>query len=191
MTRSDPLMLALSTYRFPDLVRVDELLLREPDEADVDLIAPAFVDPAVGGEAGLPPVGADALRAMLHEQLPAMRAQGLLAAYVVTESPEDTILGGITLHHLDPMRDGVEVGYWLFQEARGRGVATRAVGALVEHAFDNGLIRVEAHVRVGNRASERVLERLGFRREGVRRRFLRHEGRRVDATLFSLLAEDA
>jgi RimJ/RimL family protein N-acetyltransferase len=191
VTRSDPLILALSTYRFPDLVRVGELLLRGPEEADIDVIAPAFVDPAVGGEAGLPPVGADALRAMLHEQLPAMRAQGLLAAYVVTESPDDTILGGITLHHLDPMRDGVEVGYWLFQEARGRGVATRAVGALVEHAFDNGLIRVEAHVRIGNRASERVLERLGFQREGVRRRFLRHEGRRVDATLFSLLADDA
>jgi RimJ/RimL family protein N-acetyltransferase len=191
VTRSDPLLLALSTYRFPDLVRVDELLLRGPEEADIDVIAPAFVDPAIGGEAGLPPVGADALRAMLHEQLPAMRAQGLLAAYVVTESPHDTILGGITLHHFDPMRDGVEVGYWLFREARGRGVATRAVGALVEHAFDNGLIRVEAHVRIGNRASERVLERLGFQREGVRRRFLRHEGRRVDATLFSLLADDA
>ena len=191
MTRSDPLALALSTYRFPDLVRVDELLLRSPAEADIDVIAPAFVDPEIGGEAGLPPVGADALRAMLHEQLPAMRAQGLLAAYVITTSPRGTILGGITLHHLDPMRDGVEVGYWLFREARGRGVATRAVGALVEHAFANGLIRVEAHVRIGNHASERVLERLGFRREGVRRKFLRHEGRRVDATLFSLLADDA
>jgi RimJ/RimL family protein N-acetyltransferase len=189
MTRSDPASLALSAYRFPDLVRVDELLLRGPEDADVDVIAPAFVDPDVGGEAGLPPVGADALKAMLREQLPMMRAQGLLAPYVVAD-PDGTILGGITLHHLDPMRDAVEVGYWLFREARGRGVATRSVGALVEHAFDSGLCRVEAHVRIGNRASERVLERLGFEREGVRRRFLRHRGARVDATLFSRLADD-
>jgi len=45
-------------------------------------------------------------------------------------------------------------------------------------------------VRLGNAASERVLERLGFEPEGVKRRLLRHEGRRVDATLFSLLAPD-
>jgi RimJ/RimL family protein N-acetyltransferase len=190
VSRSDPSGLAMSTYRFPDLVRVDELLLRGPEEDDLAEIAPAFLDPAVGGEAGLPPLDADALRWALREQLPAMRAQGLLAPYVVADDA-GRILGGITLHHLDPMRDAVEVGYWLFREARGRGVATRSVGALVEHAFDNGLCRVEAHVRVGNSASERVLERLGFEREGVRRRFLRHEGERVDATIFSRLADDA
>jgi len=36
-----------------------------------------------------------------------------------------------------------------------------------------------------------VLERLGFEREGVKRKLLRHEGARVDATLFSRVAEDA
>lgn len=190
MTRSDPAAMAVSTYRFPDMVRVDELLIRGVEDADVDVIAPAFVDPEVGGEAGLPPVGPEALRAFMREQMAPMRAQGLLAAYVIADA-DGTLLGGLTLHHLDPMRDAVEVGYWLFREARGRGVATRSVGALVDHAFDSGLCRVEAHVRLGNSASERVLERLGFEREGVRRRFLRHEGRRVDATIFARLADDA
>lgn len=190
MSRSEPAGMAMSTYRFPDLVRVDELLIRGPEEADVALIAPAFVDPEVGGEAGLPPVGPQELLAFLRAQLPALRAQGLLAPYVIAAA-DGTVLGGLTLHHLDPMRDAVEVGYWLYREARGRGVATRSVRALVDHAFDNGLCRVEAHVRIGNRASERVLERLGFEREGVRRKFLRHEGRRVDATIFARLADDA
>ena len=54
----------------------------------------------------------------------------------------------------------------------------------------SGLWRVEAHVRIGNDASERVLERAGFTREGVKRRLLRHEGGRVDATAFSLLADE-
>ena len=45
-------------------------------------------------------------------------------------------------------------------------------------------------MRLGNTASERVLERVGFEREGVKRRYLRHEGVRVDATLFALLADD-
>jgi len=182
---SDPTRMMLSSYRFPDELRDGELLLRPPVEDDVEQIAPAFMDPEVGGEAGLPPLNADTIRGALKEQIPAMRAQGLLSPYTIVDAPSEKILGGATLHHLDPMRDTVEIGYWLFLDARGRGIATRSVTAMVGHAIGNGICRVEAHVRIGNTASERVLERAGFEREGVKRKLLRHEGRRVDATLFS------
>jgi RimJ/RimL family protein N-acetyltransferase len=81
-------------------------------------------------------------------------------------------------------------GYWLFVAARGRGIATRAAGALVDHAFANGIFRVEARVRVANTPSERVLERLGFRLGRVERSYLRHAGARVDATLVARLSDD-
>jgi RimJ/RimL family protein N-acetyltransferase len=191
MSRSDHATGQISTYRFPDELRIDTLLVRAPLDADIEEIAPAFRDPAVGGEAGLPPVDSDTLRVMLREQLPGMRAQGLLAAYVIEDTDAGKLLGGGSLHHFDPLRDVVEIGYWLFVEARGLGVATRVVRKLTEHAFDGGIWRIEAHVRVGNAASERVLERLDFEREGVKRRYLRHGGGRVDATLFALLADDA
>jgi [ribosomal protein S5]-alanine N-acetyltransferase len=191
MSRSNHAAGQISTYRFPDQLRVDELLVRGPVESDIDTIAPAFRDPAVGGEASLPPVGADTLRAMLREQLPGMRAQGLLAAYVIEDLRGGELLGGASLHHFDPLRDVVEVGYWLFVAARGRGIATRSVQLMTEHALANGIWRVEAHVRIGNTASERVLERLGFEREGVKRKYLRHGDERVDATMFSLLPDDA
>jgi RimJ/RimL family protein N-acetyltransferase len=154
------------------------------------VIAPAFRDPEVGGEAGLPPVDAEMLRAMLHEQLPFMRERGLLAPYLIEDTDTNTILGGANLRLFDPMRDTVELGYWLFVEARGRGVATRAVRALVEDSHARGIVRVEAHVRLGNIASERVLDRAGFAREGVKRKLLRHGGTRVDATLFAIVAPD-
>jgi [ribosomal protein S5]-alanine N-acetyltransferase len=191
MSRSNHAAGQISTYRFPDQLRVDELLVRGPVESDIDTIAPAFRDPAVGGEASLPPVGADTLRAMLREQLPGMRVQGLLAAYVIEDLRSRELLGGASLHHFDPLRDVVEVGYWLFVTARGRGVATRSVQLMSEHALANGIWRVEAHVRIGNTASERVLERLGFEREGVKRKYLRHGIERVDATMFSLLPDEA
>ena len=178
-----------SSYGFPDELRIDELIVRSPTAEDIQTIAPAFVDPEVGGEAGLPPVPAAMLVAALENEIPRMREQGLLAPYVI-EGPDGRLLGGLALHHFDPMRDALEVGYWLLRDARGRGVATRSVKAAVDHAFGNGIYRVEAHVRQGNTASERVLERLGFEREGVKRGLLRHEGARVDATLFSLLAPD-
>jgi [ribosomal protein S5]-alanine N-acetyltransferase len=177
-----------STYRFPETIRIDGLLLREPVEADIDIIAPAFRDPAVGGEAGLPPVDAKQLRAMLRDELPALRSQGFLAPYVIEERATGAILGGTNFSRLDVFRDTVELGYWLFVAARGRGVATRAVRAMADDALANGVVRVEAHVRIGNTPSERVLERAGFEREGVKRKLLRHAGRRVDATLFALVA---
>jgi RimJ/RimL family protein N-acetyltransferase len=189
VTASDRDRAILSTYSFPDEVRVDSLVVRGPTHADVDEIAPAFLDPEIGGEAGLPPFDVEMLHSIMDEQLPAMRERGLLAAYVIVDG--ETAVGGFTLHHFDPMRDAVEVGYWLFPHARGRGVATRVLGAMVEHAFANGIRRVEAHVRLANTASERVLERLGFTREGVRRRFLRYEGAYADATIFSRLVDDA
>jgi RimJ/RimL family protein N-acetyltransferase len=153
-----------SPYTFPESLRSSELLLRWPTEEDIDVIAPAFLDPAVGGEAGL------------------------LAPYVIEDTETGTILGGANLRMFDPMRDTVELGYWLFVDARGRGVATRAVRALVDDSHSRGINRVEAHVRIGNVASERVLERAGFEREGVKRKLLRHGGARVDATLFANVA---
>jgi RimJ/RimL family protein N-acetyltransferase len=191
VSRSDHSSAQLSTFAFPNELLTEELLLRGPRDADIDTIAPAFLDPAVGGEAGLPPVGADALRIMLREQLPVMRERGLMAAYVIEDTRSGAILGGTTFHHFDPMRDVVEVGYWLLVDARGRGVATRTVAAMVDYALAHGICRVEAHVRPENRASERVLERLGFQREGIKRRYLHHEGERVDATLWALVADDS
>jgi RimJ/RimL family protein N-acetyltransferase len=188
--RSDLATAQMSTYRFPDTLSADELLLRSPSDADIDIVAPAFRDPQVGGEAGLPPVDADALRVLLHEQLPMLRERGLLAPYVIEDTETGQILGGTNLSRFDLLRDTVEVGYWLFVNARGRGIATRSVHAMADHAFANGIVRIEAHVRVGNEASERVLERLGFEREGVKRRLLRHGGVRVDATLYALVAAD-
>ncbi len=119
-----------------------------------------------------------------------MRAAGMLSPYVIEDSAAGEILGGCAMHHLDRMRDVLEVGYWLFVASRGRGVATRVVRAMCEHAFAGGVYRVEAVVRPANTASVRVLERAGFRAEGVRRGILRHEGARVDARLFARLVVD-
>src|SRR3954470_12037228 len=109
MSRSDHAAGQISTYRFPDQLHLDDLLIRGPVESDIETIAPAFRDPAVGGEASLPPVDADTLRVMLRDQLPGMRAQGLLAAYVIQDVQNGELLGGASLHHFDPLRDVVEV----------------------------------------------------------------------------------
>jgi [ribosomal protein S5]-alanine N-acetyltransferase len=69
------------------------------------------------------------------------------------------------------------VGYWCDARATGGGVTTAAVALAVDHCFTAvGLHRVEATVRPENLPSLRVLEKLGFRREGLLRRYLDVDG---------------
>ena len=114
-------------------------------------------------------------------------ANSQLTGYVDSASETDEVLGGGNLHHLDAERAIVEIGYFVLPQARGRGVATTVARLLAEHAFSLGIVRVAAYVNLGNTASERVLERAGFTREGIVRSLPVPDGRRVDKTLFSLL----
>ena len=106
---------------------------------------------------------------------------------VVVAVQTGEILGGGTFRHLDSKGAIIEIGYWLYPHARGRGVATRTARALAEHAFELGVRRVVAHVKVGNGESDRVLERAGFTREGISRSMPTAGGGRIDKTVWSLL----
>ena len=81
------------------------------------------------------------------------------------------------------------IGYWCAREARGRGVTTRALRLLSRHGFEErGLLRLELITDPDNHGSQRVAEKVGYRREGVLRSHLDHpDGRRRDSILFSLL----
>jgi RimJ/RimL family protein N-acetyltransferase len=160
--------------------------LRMPIEDDVDGLLPAFADPALREAGNLPDFGrAEMLASLPH--LPAMAASGRLMPMIATDADTGEVVGGGTLHHLDAERAIVEIGYWVLPAARRRGVATRIARLLARHAFALGVERVAAYVNVGNVASERVLERAGYTREGVVRSLPVPNGRRVDKTLFSLL----
>lgn len=94
------------------------------------------------------------------------------------------LLGGVGLNAL---RDGVaNLTYWVRTSARGRGVATAAVEALVAWAlFHTSLRRLEVVVPRDNAASLRVAEACGAAREGVARGRLRLRGQPVDAVVFA------
>jgi ribosomal-protein-alanine N-acetyltransferase len=83
------------------------------------------------------------------------------------------------------------VGYWVTSRLTGGGAATAAVAMVVDHCFTAaGLHRLEATVRPENAPSLRVLEKLGFRREGVFERYLDVAGGWRDHFCFALTTED-
>jgi ribosomal-protein-serine acetyltransferase len=80
------------------------------------------------------------------------------------------LVGGSVCWFIHRLHRNAEVGYWLSQRATGRGLATRATTAVLDHLFTHErLHRVEMHCAVDNTASRAVAERLGLSLEGVRR----------------------
>ncbi|WAP52621.1 GNAT family protein [Arthrobacter sp. ATA002] len=83
------------------------------------------------------------------------------------------------------------LGYWVDEARAGRGIAPTAVALATDHCFRVlGLHRMEINIRPENAASLRVVEKLGFRDEGLRERYLHIGGRWTDHRSFALTTED-
>jgi ribosomal-protein-alanine N-acetyltransferase len=119
-------------------------------------------------------------RARMGTSLPlAVRVEGRLAGQVTV----DNIVRGA-------LRSGY-LGYWIDRSVAGRGMASLAVALVCDHAFTQvGLHRLQADIRPENLPSQRLVERLGFRQEGLLRRYLDIDGDWRDHLAYALLAED-
>ena len=83
------------------------------------------------------------------------------------------------------------LGYWIDGRYAGHGITPTAVALLTDHCFGPArLHRVEANVRPENTASRRVVEKLGFRQEGLRERYLHIDGAYRDHLCYALTAEE-
>jgi ribosomal-protein-alanine N-acetyltransferase len=120
----------------------------------------------------------------------ANRRAGRALDLAIVDPGSDRVLGSCDVRRPDPGDPALgELGYLVGPEARGRGVATRALALLVAYAFaELGMARIQALVHPDNPASGRVLERLGFQREGLLRDYRAGEHGREDRVIYSLLA---
>lgn len=83
------------------------------------------------------------------------------------------------------------LGYWVDRDRAGRGIAPTAVAMATDHCFQVlGLHRMEINIRPENGPSLRVVEKLGFRDEGYRPRYLHINGAWADHRSFALTAEE-
>ena len=83
------------------------------------------------------------------------------------------------------------LGYWVDGAQAGRGIAPMAVAMATDYCFQHlRLHRMEINIRPENAKSLRVVEKLGFRDEGLRERFLHIAGRWADHRSFALTAEE-
>jgi len=95
-------------------------------------------------------------------------------------------VGGITWGSLR----SAHIGYWVDRAVAGRGITPTGVALASDHLFAIGLHRVEINIRPENTASLRVVDKLGFRSEGLRPRFLHIDGDWRDHLSFALTREE-
>ena len=104
---------------------------------------------------------------------------------------KDQLVGIAGFVWIDAAHRSAAIGYWLAQEAEGRGLMTAAVKALLRHGFRGlGLNRIEIRAGVRNHRSRAIPRRLGFRHEGTLRQAERLGDRFVDHAVYGLLAEE-
>lgn len=100
-------------------------------------------------------------------------------------------LGNISVWPTSRREQSAEVGYWVRTDVTRQGIATEAAARVLQVAFDElGMHRVILRVAVGNRASERVAEKLGFVHEGVLRKEVLVAGTWLDHTLWAMLDDE-
>jgi len=131
-------------------------------------------------------VSVEGQRELISGMLEAHRS-GTCAPFVV--EADGAVVGRILLAAI--VRGGFQsasVGYWVTESMSGRGIASRALQLLVDHAFGElGLHRLEAATTLANAASAHILTRAGFEQYAVARDYLWMGGRWVDHQLFQLL----
>jgi RimJ/RimL family protein N-acetyltransferase len=110
---------------------------------------------------------------------------------VVTASGEPDPVGFLSLFDVNETSARAELAPWIAPAEQGNGYASAAGRAVLAYAFEERRFnRVTAGVLGTNAASRRVLEKLGFEREGTLREFFYVGGEYVDRIVYGLLAEE-
>ena len=109
----------------------------------------------------------------------------------VIEPSSGRYIGGISLRPVNGDPAIIDIGYAFAPDSHGKGYATEAVGALVDEAFSKrGAERILGNAFVGNTASRRVMEKLGFVHEGTQRHCQRKNGVWLDQWMIAITRPD-
>lgn len=132
----------------------------------------------------------EATRAYIEQAL-AQREAGHRLAFAVLDAASGQVLGSTSYHDIVPAVDRLEIGYtWYAQRVQRSAVNTTAKLLLMQHAFDTlGAQLVGWRTDNYNFASQRAIERLGAKKDGVlRHHALRRDGTVRDTVMYSLAA---
>lgn len=173
------------------LIEAERIRLRHLESGDIDSLFEIFSDDETMHYWSSPPFQTRSEAAKLLAHIHECFTKKSLFQWGIALKTDDKIIGTTTLFHLDAENRRAEIGYALDRRFWGEGYVNEALNALFEYAFENfNLHRLEADVDPRNSASIKVLERLGFQKEGYLRERWHVGGEVQDALFYGLLEKD-
>ncbi len=173
-----------------EMLEVDELLVRPWRATDLAGVHAAGQDPELARRIHLPrPFGLAEAAAYLASAM-ATRIEGVGASFAIVDRATGELLGAVT--RFGPEGHVATVGLWLAANARGRGVGTRVCRLVIDWTFaTTEVARIDCYIEVDNEPSLRMVERVGFRREGMLRAWeMGPDGRPIDCVAWSVVRSD-
>lgn len=176
----------------PPTLDTDRLQLRAVTDADADAVFAACSNPNVTRFTLFETNQSvdDALGFVRHYARQSY-AEQVPDPFAVTlkDDPSGSMVGAVGCHWYNRSHFVMELGYWIAEPFWGRGIATEAGRAAVGYVFDHfpHVRRVQARVIVGNPASARVLDKIGFQFEGTHRAAIFRRGQFEDVAMFAVL----
>lgn len=182
----------LATVSRVTFAETPRLVIRRFRVSDAPVFAEYRSDPEVARyQSWTPPLPLDEATAQVEDFAAGdPNAPGWFQYAIALRSADAPLIGdiGVNLHENLML---AEIGFTLSARYQGRGYATEAVRALIARLFtEMRLLRLAAECDARNAASARLLERVGFRREGLRRQHTWIKGEWTDDLLYGLLATE-
>lgn len=172
------------------MIAIDGARLRPLRVSDAAALHAYLLDPAVTERTSYPPVTAALVEAMI-ERSQNRFAAGEPARWGLALAQEDELVGTCGFNEWSPVHRVAELAFDLARPQWGSGLMRKAVDAVLGWAFRRDQVdRVQAFVRLDNQRSARLLERVGFVREGCLRSFRVCRGQRHDFYVYGLLRAD-
>ncbi len=173
-------------------LRGEGVIVRPLDRGDLPALYAIFSDPEVVRFMSMRLLTSQEDAARLLGDLQRYFDEGSLYSWgIALDGDPSVIAGTCTLASIDRHNQRAELGFALAPAMRGKGLIARAARLVLDVAFTTlGLRRVEADTDPRNAASIKVLERLGFVREGLSRERYVQLGEVQDAVMFGLLERD-
>jgi ribosomal-protein-serine acetyltransferase len=103
----------------------------------------------------------------------------------------EQLIGAVGFGPFDREARVAEVGYWIDREEEGKGIVSRSVAKLIDHAFSElGMNRIQIRCATANTRSSAIPQRFGFKLEGVQRQHVSRNGILYDYAIYGLLASE-
>lgn len=183
-------MIVTSEAVFPEL-HTPRFLLRRIVASDISAVFAGLSDTRVIANYGVSYESLEATQREMDWYENLFRTGSGIWWGICTAARRAALIGTCGIHEIVHEHRRAELGYWLFPEHWGTGAAQECAAAVIAHAFQSmELHRIGAEVDIDNLRSCRLLERLGFQFEGVRRGYEFKDGVFLDLRYYARLATD-